>query len=93
VVPRCVVHLVRNALRPVARRDAGQVAAELRTIYTAPTAEAAFDALAAFAASQWGRKYPQAAKVFEAAWDAFTRSWPSARPCAGCSAPPTPSRA
>ena len=72
VVQRCVVHLIRNALRPVARRDAGEVAKELRTIYTAPTAEAAFDALAAFAASPWGRKYPQAAKVFEDAWDAFT---------------------
>jgi Transposase, Mutator family len=61
-------HLVRNALRPVARRDA---AAGLRTIYTAPTAEAAFDALAEFSASPWGRRYPQAARVFEAAWDAF----------------------
>jgi putative transposase len=72
VVQRCVVHLIRNALRPVARRDAGQVAAELRAIYTAPTAEAAFDALAAFAASPWGRKYPQAVRVWEDAWDAFT---------------------
>jgi putative transposase len=72
VVQRCVVHLIRNALRPVARRDAGEVAGELRTIYTAPTAEAAFDALAAFAASPWGKKYPQAARVFEDAWDAFT---------------------
>ena len=72
VVQRCVVHLIRNALRPVARRDAGEVAKELRAIYTAPTAEAAFDALAAFAASPWGRKYPQAAKVFEDAWDTFT---------------------
>jgi putative transposase len=71
VVQRCVVHLIRNALRPVARRDAGQVAAELRAIYTAPTAEAAFDALAAFAASPWGKKYPQAARVWEQAWDAF----------------------
>jgi putative transposase len=69
---RCVVHLARNALRPVARRDAGAVAKELRAIYTAPTAEAAFDALAAFSASGWGRKYPQAAKVFEDAWDTFT---------------------
>jgi putative transposase len=72
VVQRCVVHLIRNALRPVARRDAGEVAKQLRTIYTAPTAEAAFDALAAFSASPWGRKYPQAARVFEDAWDAFT---------------------
>ena len=72
VVQRCVVHLIRNALRPVARRDAGEVAKELRAIYTAPTAEAAFDALAAFAASPWGRKYPQAVRVWEDAWDAFT---------------------
>jgi putative transposase len=71
VVQRCVVHLIRNALRPVARRDAAQVAAELRKIYTAPTAEAAFDALAAFSESDWGKKYPQAAKVWEDAWDAF----------------------
>jgi putative transposase len=72
VVQRCVVHMVRNALRPVARRDAAAVAAGLRTVYTAPTAEAAFDALAVFAASDWGRKYPQATRVFEDAWDAFT---------------------
>ena len=72
VVQRCVVHLVRNALRPVARRDAAEVAAELRKIYTAPDADAAFDALAGFAAGPWGRKYPQAARVFEAAWEDFT---------------------
>ena len=72
VVQRCVVHLIRNALRPVARRDAAEVAKELRAVYTAPTAEAAFDALAAFAASPWGKKYPQAARVWEQAWDAFT---------------------
>ena len=72
VVQRCVVHLVRNALRPVARRDAGEVAKELRKIYTAPSADAAFDALAEFSAGPWGRRYPQAAKVFEAAWEDFT---------------------
>jgi len=33
---RCVVHLIRNALRPVARRDAGEVAKAMRAIYTAP---------------------------------------------------------
>jgi putative transposase len=72
VVQRCVVHLIRNALRPVARRDAAQVAAELRKVYTAPDADAALDALAEFSASPWGRKYPQAVRVWEAAWEAFT---------------------
>src|SRR5437016_1421740 len=86
VVQRCVVHLVRNALRPVARRDAAEVARELREIYTAPDADAALDALAEFSATPWASKYPLAAKVFEDAWDSFTpRSWPSGPPPAGCS--------
>jgi transposase-like protein len=72
VVQRCVVHLVRNALRPVARRDAAEVARELRKIYTAPDADAALDALAEFSATPWASKYPLAAKVFEDAWDSFT---------------------
>ena len=63
VVQRCVVHLVRGALRPVARRDAAEVARELRKIYTAPDADAALDALAEFPASPWATKYPLAAKV------------------------------
>jgi putative transposase len=72
VVQRCVVHLIRNSLRPVARRDAAQVAKELRKIYTAPDADAALDALAEFSASPWGRKYPQAVRVWEQAWETFT---------------------
>jgi putative transposase len=72
VVQRCVVHLIRNSLRPVACRDAAAVAAGLRKICTAPAAEAAFDALAAFTESPWGKKYPQAARVWEQAWDDFT---------------------
>jgi putative transposase len=71
-VQNCVVHLIRNALRPVARRDAAAVAAQLRTIYTAADADTAFDALAAFSASPLGQKYPQAVKVWENAWDRFT---------------------
>jgi putative transposase len=70
-VQACVVHLIRNALRPVARRDRAALAAELKKIYTAPSAEAAFDALADFSASTWGERYPQAVRVFEAAWDRF----------------------
>jgi putative transposase len=72
VVQRCVVHLVRNALRPVARKDAAAVAGQLRTIYTAPSEEAALEALAAFAACDLGKKYPHAVRVWEDAWDAFT---------------------
>jgi transposase-like protein len=71
VVQTCVVHLIRNALRPVARKDAGAVAKELKKVYTAPDADAALEALAEFAGTELGRKYPQAVKVFEDAWDRF----------------------
>jgi putative transposase len=71
-VQRCVLHLVRNALRPVARRDAAEVAKDLRKIYTAPDPDAALDALAAFAATPLGRRYPGAVRVWEDAWENFT---------------------
>jgi putative transposase len=49
VVQRCVVHLVRNALRPVARRDPAEVAKEPAQI--SRDADAGLDALAEFSAS------------------------------------------
>ncbi len=73
----------------LAVRPARRVAAELRAIYTTPAAEAAFDALAAFSASPWGRKYPQAGRCSRTPATPSHRSWPSARPCASCSTPPT----
>jgi transposase-like protein len=72
VVQTCVVHMIRNSLRPVARRAAAAVTAELRKIYTAVDADTALEALAAFSDSPLGRKYPQAIKVRENAWDRFT---------------------
>jgi transposase-like protein len=68
-VQRCVVHLIRNALRLVPRKHHLAVAAELRKIYTAPTADAALDALADFAGTEHGRRHPQAVKVWEDAWE------------------------
>lgn len=70
-VQTCVVHLIRNSLRLVPRREQATVAAGLKGVYTAPTAEAARDALAAFADTDTGRRYPQAAAVWERAWERF----------------------
>ena len=70
-VQTCVVHLVRNALRPVARKDRDQVAKELRKIYSAPNSDAASEALAEFSAGPLGNKYPRSVKVWENAWARF----------------------
>jgi putative transposase len=71
-VQSCVVHLIRNSLRPVPRKHRAAVAAELKNIYTAPDADTALDALAAFADTDLGKRYPQSVKVWETAWERFT---------------------
>src|SRR5690606_346871 len=71
-VQTCVVHLIRNAMRFVNYSDRKAVAAALKPIYQAPTADAALDELEAFQASSLGQKYPSAVKAFRDAWERFT---------------------
>ncbi len=71
-VQTCVVHLIRAAMRFVNYKDRKAVAVALKPIYQAADAETALDALAEFAASELGRKYPTTVKTFEDAWERFT---------------------
>ena len=68
-VQTCTVHLLRAAMRFVSYTDRKRVAAALRPIYTAPTVEAAKTELAAFADSEFGRRYPAAVATWQAAWE------------------------
>ena len=70
-VQTCTVHLIRAAMRFVSYTDRKRVAAALRPIYTAPTAEAAETELAAFADSELGRRYPATVSTWQAAWERF----------------------
>jgi putative transposase len=72
VTQTCVVHLIRASMRYVSYNDRKAATALLRPIYTAVNEEAALDALAAFADSTLGKKYPAAVAVWERAWDRFT---------------------
>lgn len=72
MVQTCVVHLIRNAMRFVAYGQRKAVAAALKPIYQAPTADAARTALGAFKASPLGQANPRSAQVFEDAWERFT---------------------
>jgi transposase-like protein len=71
-VQTCVVHLIRAGMRFVNYKDRKAVAAALKPVYQAPTAEAAVTELEAFAASELGVKYPSTVKTFRAAWERFT---------------------
>ncbi|RZS37159.1 mutator family transposase [Herbihabitans rhizosphaerae] len=67
----CTVHLIRAAMRFVSYADRKKVAAALKPIYTAPTAEAAAIELAAFTDSDLGRRYPAAVSTWHNAWERF----------------------
>lgn len=71
VVQTCTVHLIRASMRFVAYGDRKAVASSLRSIYTAPTVDAAQAALDDFKSSQWGVKYPTAVRTWESAWERF----------------------
>jgi len=72
VTQTCVVHLIRACMRYVSYHDRKATAQMLRPIYTAVNADAALDALACFADSNLGKKYPGAVAVWERAWERFT---------------------
>ena len=65
------MHLLRAAMRFVSYQDRKKVAAALKPIYTAPTADVAETELLAFAESNLGRRYPAAVATWQNAWERF----------------------
>ena len=65
----CIVHLIRNSLEYASWKDRKALAAAIKPIYTAVTAEAAAAALDEFEAGPWGRKFPTVATAWRRAWD------------------------
>ena len=72
MVQVCVVHLIRASMRFVSYGQRKAVAAALKPIYQAATADAARAELDAFAASELGRANPRTVAVFHNAWERFT---------------------
>ena len=67
VLQTCIVHLLRASVRYVTWKDRRAVLADLKPVYTAPTEEAALDALVAFN-ERWQDTYPMIGQSWEAAW-------------------------
>ena len=68
-VQTCIVHLLRYSLDFVGWQHRTAVAAALKAIYQAPTAEAALAELETFATSEWGRKYPPIVPAWRRHWE------------------------
>jgi putative transposase len=67
-VQTCIVHMIRHSLDFVSWKDRKPVAAALKEIYRAKNAETANENLEAFAASEWGRKYPAIPGIWRRQW-------------------------
>ena len=68
----CIVHLIRNSLDYASWKDRKLLAAAIKPIYTAPSAEAAQAELDAFEQGPWGRKFPTVVAAWRRAWDRGT---------------------
>ena len=65
----CIVHLIRNSLDYASWKERKALAAAIKPIYTAPSAEAAQAELDSFAAGPWGTKFPTVVAAWRRAWD------------------------
>jgi len=65
----CIVHLIRNSLDYASWKDRKLLAAAIRPIYTAASAEAAEAELDAFAQGPWGVRFPTVVAAWRRAWD------------------------
>ena len=64
----CIVHLIRNSLDFANWKERKALAAALKPIYTAPSAEAAEAELDAFERGPWGEKFPTVVASWRRAW-------------------------
>jgi transposase-like protein len=71
-VQTCIVHLTRFSLAYCSWQDRGKVAAELKDIYRAETAEMAWAHLENFEQGPWGKKYPTIAASWKRHWEEVT---------------------
>src|SRR6201992_4037728 len=71
IVQTCIVHLLRNSFKYASKKDWGQIAKDLKPVYTAPSEAAAIDAFAEFS-GKWEKRYPAIIRLWENAWAEFT---------------------
>ena len=64
----CIVHLIRNSLDYASWKERRALAAAIKPIYTAASAESAEAELAAFEAGPWGQKFPTVVASWRRAW-------------------------
>ena len=67
-IQRCIIHQIRNSLKYIPWKDRKVFVADLKTIYQAPTREAAEGNLRKLK-EKWGSQYTVAVRSWENNWD------------------------
>ena len=70
IVQTCIVHLIRGTFRYASKKYWESIARDLRPIYQAATADAAWSAFEEFE-EKWGKAYPAIPRLWRAAWEQF----------------------
>jgi putative transposase len=70
IVQTCIVHLIRGTFRYASKKYWESIAKDLRPIYQAATADAAWAAFEEFE-EKWGKAYPAIPKLWRNAWEQF----------------------
>ena len=68
-VQTCIVHLLRYSMSYASYQERKGLAKELKTIYTAPNADAALAKLDAFEASELSQRYPDVVRSWHTKWN------------------------
>ena len=66
-IQKCIVHQIRNSIRYVSYKDTKKLIADLKPVYTAPSEDAALEALDGFE-KVWGTKYPLVVQSWRRNW-------------------------
>ena len=70
IVQTCIVHLIRGTFRYASKKYWEAIAKDLRPIYQAASADAAWAAFEEFE-EKWGKAYPAIPRLWRAAWEQF----------------------
>lgn len=68
-IQTCIVHLIRNSLNLASWKDRKNLAAALKPVYQAATAESAAVALDTFEQGDWGEKFPTVVAMWRRQWE------------------------
>jgi putative transposase len=70
IVQTCIVHLIRNTFKYASKKYWGELAKDVKAIYTAANATAAWAAFESLE-EKWGKQYPAICRLWRNAWDEF----------------------